>query len=148
MRKDLTDSDIADNSTGKLNKKYFNVKKGQYWCSRENIHLLRLIMLYVATNFAKIRTHTDTESQSVTFAASQTSIKAGQPLIDWSETEIRLRICKLLFWYDLADYKTTKWQSEDQIYAIAKQNKLLARQNQKKNVGGYPLRSNPVGLLG
>ena len=52
MRKDLTDEDIACKDTGKLNKRYFNVKKGQYWSAKQNAHLVRLVLLYGPTNFA------------------------------------------------------------------------------------------------
>jgi hypothetical protein len=51
MRKEITEEDIVNKTSGRLNAKYFNVKKGQYWSFRENSHLVRLILLYGATSF-------------------------------------------------------------------------------------------------
>ena len=48
-------------------------------------------------------------------------------LSDWTETEIRLRICKLLRYYDLDHYKTKKFTSEEEIADEAKKNRQEAQ---------------------
>ena len=55
MRKDLTDGDIVNKKNGKLNTRYFNVKKGQYWSKKEQMHLVRLIILYGAIDTKRIQ---------------------------------------------------------------------------------------------
>jgi hypothetical protein len=67
---------------------------------------------------------------------STTVIKPGQPLIDWTETEIRLRVCILLKRYDLHVYEGVKWHSEDEIYAIAKENRRLSEKSKANVLGG------------
>ena len=55
-------------------------------------------------------------------ATSYKNIKESY-LKDWTETEIRLRICKLLRYYNLNDYKGIKFNSEEQIMEEAQKNK-------------------------
>lgn len=83
MRKALCNDQICF-SDGSLNLKYFNVKKGHYWSKKENDLLIKGVIQFGATNFKDIR---------------------AKHLKDWTETEIRLRICKLLRYYDLEHYK-------------------------------------------
>ena len=47
-------------------------------------------------------------------------------LPEWTETEIRLRICKLLRYYDLSDYKDHKFTCEEEIIQEAKKNRKEA----------------------
>lgn len=42
---------------------------------------------------------------------------------NWSETEIRLRVCRLLKCYDLQPYEGRKFASREEILEIAKNNK-------------------------
>lgn len=49
MRMALCDSDIVNLQTGALNRKYFLVKKGQYWSKRETKILIKHILLYDPT---------------------------------------------------------------------------------------------------
>ena len=83
MRKALCNDQICF-SDGSLNLKYFNVKKGHYWSKKENEKLIAGVIEFGATNFKEIR---------------------REFLKEWTETEIRLRICKLLRYYDLEHYK-------------------------------------------
>lgn len=55
MRIALCEQDILKKGTGELNVKYFNVKKGSYWSSRENDLLKELVIKFGATNFEAIR---------------------------------------------------------------------------------------------
>jgi len=101
MRKDLCKENICFQD-GSLNLKYFNVKKGHYWSKHENEHLIKGVIKHGATSFKEIK---------------------KEFLKDWTETEIRLRICKLLRFYNLEDYKDVKFNSPEQILAEAKKNK-------------------------
>lgn len=105
MRKSLCKDNICF-PDGSLNLKYFNVKKGHYWSRKETKLLLKGVINFGATDFKQIR-------------------KACLP--DWTETEIRLRICKLLRYYDLAHYKEVQFHSEEQIMAEAKKNRECAQ---------------------
>ena len=105
MRKDLCKDNICF-PDGSLNLKYFNVKKGHYWSRKETKLLLKGVQAHGATNFKQIR---------------------KDCLPDWTETEIRLRICKLLRYYDLSHYKDVKFNSEEQILAEAKKNREEAQ---------------------
>ena len=101
---------------GSLNFKYFNVKKGHYWSKEENERLLEGVVTLGATNFREIR------KQCFKGAA-------------WSETEIRLRICRLLKCYDLSPYEGRKFETREQVLAEAAANKALALAT-KKSCGG------------
>lgn len=89
---------------GSLNFKYFNVKKGHYWSKEENQRLVEGLIKYGATDFKNIKKEC--------FKGSS-----------WSETEIRLRICRLLKCYDLTVYQGKKFTSENEIMDIAHKNK-------------------------
>ena len=54
---------------------------------------------------------------------------------EWSETEIRLRICRLLKCYNLKPYENHKFHTKDEILDEAMRNKEEA-QKQKKVCGG------------
>jgi hypothetical protein len=54
---------------------------------------------------------------------------------NWTETEIRLRICRLLRCYDLKPYEGRKFNCEDEIFEEAKINKQKASDS-KQMVGG------------
>ena len=101
MRKDLCKENICFKD-GSLNLKYFNVKKGHYWSKNENDLLIKGVINFGATAFKQIK---------------------DAYLKDWTETEIRLRICKLLRLYNLKDYEGTRFHTEEQILAEAKKNK-------------------------
>ena len=49
----------------------------------------------------------------------------------WSETEIRLRICKLLRYYKITDYKDHKFTSEKEIFDEACKNRKDAEEFDK-----------------
>ena len=98
---------------GSLNLKYFNVKKGHYWSEVETKLLIEGVIAHGATSFKKIK---------------------EEQLPGWTETEIRLRICKLLRYYDLNDYKDVKFASEEQILAEAKKNREEAQRLDKEQV--------------
>lgn len=53
----------------------------------------------------------------------------------WTETEIKLRICRLLKYYNLKDYEGRMFVSEEEILEEARKNKQDA-QKQKLLVGG------------
>jgi hypothetical protein len=106
MRKDLCKNQICF-VDGSLNLKYFNVKKGHYWSKDENKALMAGVVKFGATEFKKIR---------------------AEFLKDWTETEIRLRICKLLRYYDLEHYKDKKFESETDILEEARKNREQARE--------------------
>ena len=104
MRKALCKNNICLGD-GSLNLKYFNVKKGHYWSKTENDKLIEGVILYGACEYKKIK---------------------RSFLADWSETEIRLRICKLLRYYSIEDYKDKKFSSVEEILDEAKKNKKEA----------------------
>lgn len=112
MRKALCREDICF-SDGSLNLKYFNVKKGHYWSQKENKQLILGVIEFGALSFKKIK---------------------GKYLKDWTETEIRLRICKLLRRYNLQDYQDTVFRDEEHIYSEAKKNREEAQQLDKEAV--------------
>lgn len=91
MRKALCKDNICFED-GSLNLKYFNVKKGHYWSKKENDLLIKGVIEHGATNYKLIK---------------QDYLK------EWTETEIRLRICKLLRFYDLKCYENTKFTCEE-----------------------------------
>ena len=101
MRKALCKDNICFED-GSLNLKYFNVKKGHYWSHKENDKLIEGVIEYGATDFKDIR---------------------KEYLRDWTETEIRLRICKLLRRYNLEDYKDHKFSCQEEILREAKKNR-------------------------
>ena len=81
MRIDLCDQDIISKSTGALNLKYFNVKKGQYWSKRETKHLEKCLILYGATKFHEIRHHVDLQWQkSDLYEPAKDTDEEGKPL--------------------------------------------------------------------
>ena len=105
MRKSLCKDNICF-SDGSLNLKYFNVKKGHYWSKeKETKKLIEGVIKHGATQYKAIR---------------------KEFLPDWTETEIRLRICKLLRYYDLSDYKDHKFTCEEEIINEAKKNRKEA----------------------
>ena len=100
---------------GSLNFKYFNVKKGHYWSPEENEKLIHGVLKFGPTDFKQIR--------KVCFEEQ------------WSETEIRLRICRLFKCYDLTMYQDRAFENREQIMECARVNKQEAVAS-KKNVGG------------
>ncbi len=106
MRKGLA----GDNSKhiifedGSLNFKYFNVKKGHYWSKEENERLLEGVLKFGACAFQDIKDKCFHKE-------------------NWSVTEIRLRICRLLKCYDLSPYETRKFNDAEEVMAEAKRNK-------------------------
>mmetsp|Transcript_4049 Transcript_4049/g.3947 ORF Transcript_4049/g.3947 Transcript_4049/m.3947 type:complete len:171 (+) Transcript_4049:1-513(+) len=113
MRKSLIDNDIVF-SDGSLNLKYFNVKKGQYWSKRETETLIKGVIQYGPTSIKQIK---------------ECYFK------NWTETEIRLRICRLLKYYNLADYQEHSFSCPQEIFEEAAKNKEKATAA-KKAVGG------------
>ena len=83
MRKALCKENIILDD-GSLNLKYFNVKKGHYWSKNETKILQKSLLKYAPCQFKKIQTEY--------FQA-------------WADSEIRLRICKLLRVHRIQDYK-------------------------------------------
>ena len=106
MRKSLSDKNIIF-PDGSLNLKYFNVKKGQYWSKEENRVLIQKVITYGPTAFAEIKKPRKDPSK-------QDGIDHG--LENWTETEIRLRVCKLLKVYNLKPYEGRKFASEEEIF--------------------------------
>ena len=114
---------------GSLNFKYFNVKKGHYWSKDENNKLIGGVIKYGVTNYKAIR---------------EEVFKSN-----WSETEVRLRICRLLKCYNLKEYENHQFTSKEEILDIAKANKEEA-QKQKKICGGImynPVFENDDGIM-
>ena len=101
---------IAENSKhiifedGSLNFKYFNVKKGHYWSKEESERLLQGVLRYGATDFKAIK---------------KDFFKGS----NWSETEIRLRVCRLLKCYDLQPFEARRFSSREELLECAKRNK-------------------------
>ena len=121
MRKDLCGGDICNND-GDLNLKYFNVKKGQYWSPKEKALLIEAVIKHGPTKYAQIK---------------------SEFLSTWTETEIRLRICRLLKYYNLEDYNSSekRLMSKEDIETEAAANKERAFEeriqgNPKIMVGG------------
>lgn len=111
MRKSLCKDNICF-PDGSLNLKYFNVKKGHYWSHKENQRLVEGVIAHGACEFKKIkRSH----------------------LQEWTETEIRLRICKLLRRYNIDEYKDTKFHTKEEILKEAKKNREEARTHDEES---------------
>eukprot|EP00347_Sterkiella_histriomuscorum_P005813 403355173 len=102
---------------GSLNFKYFNVKKGHYWSKEINEELIKGVIKYGATNYKDIKNKMEIFKK------------------EWSETEIRLRICRLLKCYNLKVYEGHKFNSREEILEQATLNKEEAIK-QKKICGG------------
>ena len=102
---------------GSLNFKYFNVKKGHYWSKEMNEELIRGVLKHGAAAFKQIKQQSDVFKDN------------------WSETEIRLRICRLLKVYNLKQYEDRKFTSKDEILEEAHKNKEEAVRS-KKICGG------------
>ena len=65
--------------------------------------------------------------------------------VDWSETEIRLRICRLFRYYNLDDYKSKKFTSKEEIMEEAQKNLEYAKSlNDKKILIGGIYYNPPV----
>ena len=96
---------------GSLNFKYFNVKKGHYWSKDENERLIEGVLKHGACDFKSIK-----RDFFVTKAASG----GGS---NWSETEIRLRVCRLFKCYDLAPYAGHRFTTKAEILECARKNK-------------------------
>jgi len=92
MRKELCGDTHITKKDGHLNLKYFNVKKGQYWSRDEQEELIIGVIKFGATKFNAIKKGSDRFTDG-----------------NWTETEIRLRTCKLLKIYDLSEYEETKF---------------------------------------
>ena len=112
MRKALCKNDICF-ADGSLNLKYFNVKKGHYWSKLETKALIEGVIKFGATQYKSIR---------------------KEFLKEWTETEIRLRICKLLRYYELSHYKDHKFTCEEEILKEAKKNREEAERLDRDEV--------------
>ena len=112
MRKALCKENITLED-GSLNLKYFNVKKGHYWSKKENDELTKGVIKFGACKYKEIKKHF---------------------LPDWTETEIRLRICKLLRFYNLKDYENTKFVSAEQISSEADKNRQEAFSQDQESI--------------
>lgn len=121
MRKGLCDKNIIQ-PDGSLNLKYFNVKKGHYWSEEENTKLIKAVLDHGPSNIRKIK-----KDQFPT----------------WTETEIRLRICRLLKCYNLKDYEGRMFADEDELMEEAKRNKKEAI-DRKAMVGGILYNPPPI----
>ena len=121
MRKALCDKDICDSNDGSLNLKYCNVKKGHYWSHERTEELIAGVLKHGVMNFKQIKKE-----------FSQ----------NWTETEIKLRTCKLLRYYNLDDYKNKKFETREEILDEAKKNRKHAmkldeeRKSGKQNIDG------------
>lgn len=102
---------------GSLNFKYFNVKKGHYWSKTTNEKLTDAIIKHGVTSFKLIKQHENAFKEH------------------WSETEIRLRICRLLKTNNLKPYEGRKFASAEEVLEEAARNKKEAHDT-KKSVGG------------
>lgn len=56
---------------------------------------------------------------------------------NWTETEIRLRICRLIKYYNLPDYEGRKFSSKEELFAEAKKNRAEAIKAGKELGGIY-----------
>ena len=90
MRFEMSPPNSYQPVTGALNLRYFNSKKTLFWAPKDREALLKHVLIYGPTQFKSIRHHKEGDHQ---------------PLGQWSEHEIRLRVCKLLKVYDLDCYK-------------------------------------------
>lgn len=100
MRKAICDENIIQ-PDGSLNRKYFNVKKGQYWSKKENENLFDAVIKCGPLSFKVIK---------------------KKYFDNWTETEIRLRICRLFKVYDLSVYANRKFTTKEEILEEAKKN--------------------------
>ena len=96
------------------------MKKGQYWSQREKDNLVEGVIKHGPTKYALIK---------------------KEFLPDWSETEIRLRICRLLKYYNLEEYGERSFATKEEIETEAAANKERAfeeriRGDTKIMVGG------------
>lgn len=112
MRKALCKDNICFHD-GSLNLKYFNVKKGHYWSKKETEQLIAGVIMHGVNSFKEIK---------------------KDFLKEWTETEIRLRICKLLRYYDLSHYKDHKFNSAEEILKEAKKNRDQASEIDNEQV--------------
>lgn len=110
MRKELCGGTHITKKDGHLNLKYFNVKKGQYWSRDEHEELILGVIKYGCTKFNAIK-------------KGSTRFTDG----NWTETEIRLRTCKLLKCYDLTLHANVKFTSKEHIADVAAKNVKLAK---------------------
>lgn len=101
---------------GSLNFKYFNVKKGHYWSRDESERLLAGVLRYGPAEFKAIKREC--------FKGS-----------NWSETEIRLRVCRLLKCYDLSAYEGVLFASREQLLEEARKNKEEAVKSKRVSGG-------------
>ena len=101
MRKSLCDENIIQ-TDGSLNLKYFNVKKGHYWSEKENESLIEGVLLLGPFAVKKIK---------------------KDYFANWTETEIKLRICRLLKYYNLKDYEGRMFVDQEELFEEAKKNK-------------------------
>jgi len=94
---------IVNEADGSLNLKYFNVKKGQFWGRDENEKLIKSVLKFGPTDYKAIKC---------------------DELKNWSETEIRLRICRLLKVYELEKKyeEGFRFESEEELWAARKAN--------------------------
>lgn len=90
MRKELCNRDICA-ADGSLNIKYFNVKKGHYWSKQHSELLIVAVIKHGVCEHKKIK-------------------KEFFP--QWTETEVRLRTCKLLRYYNLDDYIDKRFETK------------------------------------
>ena len=109
---------------GSLNLKYFNVKKGHYWSKEENEMLVKGVMEFGAASYKSIR---------------------EKYFSTWTETEIRLRICKLLKIYKLEDYKDHIFTCKEEIMKEAKKNRQEAEKLDKATKKKYYDRNPTMG---
>ena len=125
MRKALCNEHIIHDD-GQLNIKYFNVKKGQYWSQLENERLILGIIEFGPCAFKEIKE---------TWLKDYKKDKKG---VDWSQTEIRLRVCRLFRYYNLDDYKDKRFKSKEEILEEAQKNKdyAISQKDKKVYVGG------------
>lgn len=119
--------------------KYFNVKKGSYWSEREDALLLELVLKFGPTNFEAIRSHDPVSCErSCKEDESTAETEKRKPLSNWTETEIRLRISKLLRVYDLTPYEKTMFASKEEIATEAAKNRVLGKDALKGGVWFNP----------
>ena len=120
MRFSLSEPEIIQPVTGALNLRYFNTKKGSYWSEKEKQLLQQHALIYGVTEFKNIRNHEVVSKNDPTITE--------KPLGNWSEHEIRLRVCKMLKVYNLEPYRNRKFCSKEEILAEAQNNLEMATQ--------------------
>ena len=107
MRK-LCGKDLVKPS-GSLNLPYFKLKKGQYWNEEAQEALIKAVIEFGAFDIKSIMKKYFSETD-----------KTGKVIR--SQTEVRLRISKLLRVYDLEGYKDMKFNSLEDIKKEAQEN--------------------------